>query len=153
KADVAGAPRDEAQEPSVAAVGLQAFDQLGRGRMTDELELDAELGPKRLRDRHDHLAGALTLDFASRRILDELRQMQPDATLAGMTDVRAPAIEARLVGPGPSNRRFERQHCKQCAMRNCHASPPPVPIIRARKPFIFLSSPRKQGPSIPERLL
>ena len=60
EADIARAAQDEAQESGVAGMDLQAFDQLGRRRMADELELDAELRPERLRDRHDDLASALT---------------------------------------------------------------------------------------------
>src|SRR5712671_2324848 len=124
EADIAGAARDEAEEPGVAGVPLQAFDQLGRRRMADELELDAELHPKRLRERYDDFAGAMAMDFAARRILDELRQMQPDANLAGLHDVTDPPIEARLLlRIGACHCRHERKRCKQCGMRSYHVSP------------------------------
>ena len=77
--------------------------------MSDELELDTELSPKRLRDRYDDLAGAVAMDFATRRVLDELRQMQPNANLAGLHDITYPSIEARLLGIGIRDRRRQRQ--------------------------------------------
>src|SRR5262245_6249152 len=68
-------------------MSLQAFNELGRRRMPDQLDLDTELGAERLRDLHDHGAGPLPLDLTGREVLHELRQMQSDPDLAGARDV------------------------------------------------------------------
>ena len=75
--------------------------------MPDQLELDPETRRQRLRDGHDHGPGRVSVDLAGDRIIEELRQMQPD--FARANDVRDPRV-GRLLRLDARHRRQQSDH-------------------------------------------
>jgi hypothetical protein len=68
----------------------------------------------------DHRPGPVAADLSGRRLLDELREVQPDPNLVGAHDVRNPQI---LLGMGCRRRRQQSRRHKQSAKMLFHDVP------------------------------
>jgi hypothetical protein len=74
----------------------------------------------------DYRPGPVPADFSARRILYELRQVQPDPDFAGTHEILDPRVSDPRVLLGVGYRRWRQQRChhEQSAQTLFHDIPP-----------------------------